>query len=249
MPIGVIVNGANGRVGREMLTGLAGHTDIDLLAGVDSGATSDWLALDNGCSIPMAPDLETVIAGIRPLVVVDFSSAQGAMAAARTCLPLGVNLVIGTTGLNTEDVNEIGELSSSHGVGVVVAANFALGAVVMTHLARIAARYFDYAEITEMHHHLKADSPSGTALATARAMAEARGRAFQMASVEKHTLPGTRGGEVDGIAIHSQRLPGLMAHQEVLLGTAGQTLSIRHDTINRECYVPGVLIAVREVVK
>ena len=249
MPIGVIVNGANGRVGREMLGGLAGHSDLHLLAGVDSSASGDWLALASGCSIPTAPDLEAVIGDIRPLVVVDFSSAQGAMVAARTCLPLGVNLVIGTTGLSVEDVKEIGELSANHGVGAVVAANFALGAVVMIHLAQIAARYFDYAEITEMHHHLKADAPSGTALATARAMAEARGQPFQKAPVEKHTLHGTRGGEVEGIAIHSQRLPGLMAHQEVLLGTAGQTLSIRHDTINRECYVPGVLIAVREVVK
>ncbi len=249
MRIGAIVHGAMGRVGREMLIGLAGHSDIQLIAGVDVNACGDWVALKQDCSIPLVPDLEAVIGDIRPLVVVDFTDAQGAMSAARTALPRGVNLVVGSTGLSPEDVSEIGELAARHQVGAVVTPNFALGAVVMIHLAKIAARYFDYAEITEMHHETKADAPSGTALATARAMAEARGQPFRLAPVEKHTVPGTRGGEVEGIALHAMRLPGLMAHQEVVLGTAGQTLTIRHDTINRECYVPGVLIAVREVVK
>ncbi len=238
-----------GRVGREMLIGLAGHSDIQLIAGVDLNASGDWVALKQDCSIPLVPDLETVMCDIRPLVVVDFTDAQGAMSVARTALPRDANLVVGSTGLSPEDVSEIGELAARHQVGAVVAANFALGAVVMIHLAKIAARYFDYAEITEMHHETKADAPSGTALATARAMAEARGQPFRLAPVEKHTVSGTRGGEVEGIALHAMRLPGLMAHQEVVLGTAGQTLTIRHDTINRECYVPGVLIAVREVVK
>lgn len=249
MPIGVIVHGATGRVGREMLIGLSGYSDVQLLAGVDLNASGDWVALGHSCSVPLTPDLEAVIGDIRPLVVVDFTNAQGAMSAARTALPRGVNLVVGSTGLSTAEVSEIGELAARHRVGAVVAANFALGAVLMIHLARIAARYFDYAEIIEMHHETKSDAPSGTALATARAMAEARGQPFRSAPVEKHTVPGTRGGEVEGIAIHAMRLPGLMAHQEVVLGTAGQTLSIRHDTINRECYVPGVLMAVREVVK
>lgn len=248
MPIGVIVHGANGRVGREMLNGLAGQGDVRLVAGADSCATGDWVALSDGCSIPLAPDLESVMGTIRPLVVVDFTNAQGAMSAARTALPRGVNLVVGSTGLSQDDVNEIDSLAGRHQVGAVVAPNFALGAVVMMHLARIAAPYFDYAEVVEMHHHGKADSPSGTALATARAMAEARGKPFKMAPVEKHTLPGTRGGELGGVAIHAMRLPGLMAHQEVVLGALGQTLTIRHDTIGRDCYVPGVLVAVREVV-
>jgi 4-hydroxy-tetrahydrodipicolinate reductase len=232
-----------------MIPGLAGHSDIQLVAGVTRSTGGDWLALDQGCSIPLAPDLEAVMGSIRPLVVVDFTSAQGAMSAARIALPRGVNLVTGSTGLSPEDVSEIGELAARYQVGAVVAPNFALGAVLMIHLARIAARYFDHAEIIEMHHQTKADAPSGTALATARAMAEARGQPFKLAPVEKHTLPGTRGGEVEGIALHSMRLPGLMAHQEVVLGAAGQTLSIRHDTIGRECYVPGVIMAVREVVK
>ena len=115
----------------------------------------------------------------------------------------------------------------------------------MMHLAKIAAKYFDYAEIIELHHHQKVDSPSGTALTTARLMAQAKGKPFSLPVSESSG----RGKQVEGITIHSVRLPGLMAHQEVILGITGQTLSIRHDTINRECYMPGVILAIKEVVK
>jgi len=158
-------------------------------------------------------------------------------------------MVIGTTGFSPEDIKEMERLVKEHKVGIVVAPNFALGAVVMMHLAKIAAKYLDYAEIIELHHHLKADAPSGTALATARAMAQARGKPFSQPSEQQPEAQKSRGQRVEGVTIHSVRLPGLMAHQEVILGAAGQTLSIRHDTINRECYMPGVLMAVREVVK
>ena len=129
----------------------------------------------------------------------------------------------------------------------MVAPNFALGAVLMIHLAKVAAKYLDYAEIIELHHHRKADSPSGTALSTAKAMAQARGKPFYSPESEKPSA--SRGEQVEGITIHSVRLPGLLAHQEVILGGAGQTLSIRHDTINRECYMPGVILAIKQVVK
>ncbi len=118
----------------------------------------------------------------------------------------------------------------------------------MIHLAKIAAKYLDYAEIIELHHHLKVDSPSGTALSTAKAMAQARGKPFNR-SPEQEPAPISRGEQVEGVTIHSVRLPGLMAHQEIILGAPGQTLSIRHDTISRECYIPGVILAIREVVK
>jgi len=130
----------------------------------------------------------------------------------------------------------------------VVAPNFALGAVLMIHLAKIAAKYLDYAEIIELHHHQKADAPSGTALATARAMAAARGKPF-LQPIGQSKTSDSRGEQVEGVTIHSVRLPGLLAHQEILLGGPGQTLSIRHDTISRECFMPGVMLAVREVVK
>jgi 4-hydroxy-tetrahydrodipicolinate reductase len=117
----------------------------------------------------------------------------------------------------------------------------------MMHLAKVAARYFDYAEIIESHHHLKADAPSGTALSTAKEMAEAKGKPFQLPKQKKSF--DSRGEQVEGVTLHSVRLPGLMAHQEVILGASGQTLRIRHDTINRECYMPGVMLAIKEVVK
>ncbi len=128
----------------------------------------------------------------------------------------------------------------------MVAPNFALGAVLMMHLAKVAARYFDYAEIIELHHNQKADSPSGTALATAKAMAAARGKPFRL-SPQQSKAAEARGKSIDEIAIHSIRLPGLMAHQEVLLGTTGQTLSIRHDTFDRSSFMPGVLLGVRRI--
>jgi len=156
--------------------------------------------------------------------------------------------VIGTTGLTADELGEIDQLATANQVGAVVAPNFAIGAVLMIHLAKVAAKYLDYAEIIELHHHLKADSPSGTALATAKAMAQAKGKPFSRAP-EPGKPSNSRGEQVEGVTIHSVRLPGLLAHQQVLLGGPGQTLSIRHDTISRECYIPGVIIAIKEVVK
>jgi 4-hydroxy-tetrahydrodipicolinate reductase len=182
-------------------------------------------------------------------VVVDFSMAEAAMNVARLAVQRKINLVIGTTGLSPDALSEMDRLARAHEVGIIVAPNFALGAVVMVHLAKVAARHFDYAEIMEMHHEQKLDAPSGTALSTARAMAEARGKPFVHPGTEKASLKGTRGGELEGISIHSVRLPGLMAHQEIIFGTSGQTLTIRHDTINRECYMPGVILAMKKVVE
>ena len=159
----------------------------------------------------------------------------------------GVNLVIGTTGLSAGDLEEFDRLARANQVGVVVAANFALGAVLMVYLAQLTAKYFDYAEIIEQHHHLKVDAPSGTALATARAMLGARDKPFSKPP-GKAEQP-SRGQVVEGVPVHSVRLPGILARQEVLFGGPGQTLSIKHDTVSRECYMSGVILAVKEVVK
>jgi 4-hydroxy-tetrahydrodipicolinate reductase len=134
-------------------------------------------------------------------------------------------------------------------IGCVVAPNFAIGAVLAAHFAAIAAKHFAWAEVIELHHERKADAPSGTALATARAMAAARGEPFQQTDVTKQTLPGTRGGEVDGVHVHSVRLPGLVAHQEILFGGQGELLTIRHDSMQRSSFMPGVLLAVKHAVK
>lgn len=161
----------------------------------------------------------------------------------------GLRIVIGTTGLSQENIAEIEGLCKKNKIGAFIAPNFTLGAVLMVHLSAIVSKFFDYAEIIELHHEKKLDAPSGTALTTARAMAGARGKRFDYAKVHKETVPGGRGAETDGIAIHSVRMPGLLAHQEVVFGGPGQTLTIRHDSINRECYMPGVAMAIREVIK
>ena len=244
----VVVHGALGRVGQQVIDTICHEPEMEVVGAVDLKIAQDRLPLPDGSgAVSASSDLDSILTSCQPDVMVDFSIARATMPAVRIATDRGVNLVIGTTGLTADDIAEIERLSQEHQVGAVVAPNFALGAVVMTHLAKIAAKYFDYAEIIELHHHLKADAPSGTALSTARAMAEAKGKPFQLPKQKKSF--NSRGEQVEGISIHSVRLPGLMAHQEIILGTAGQTLRIRHDTINRECYMPGVMLAIKEVVK
>lgn len=249
-PIRVVVQGASGKMGREVLAALCKDPATEPVGAVDIKADEDHISLPDGRGlVPYARELEPVIQSVRPHVVVDFSSAEGAAKAARIALSNGVALVVGTTGLTPAQVEEISGLARKHQVGAMVAPNFALGAVLMIHLAKLAARYFDEAEIIELHHDQKADAPSGTAIATARAMRDRRDGPFKHPVTTRETLPGARGGEMEGVSIHSVRLQGLLAHQEVIFGGPGQTLSIRHDTISRECFMPGVLLAVKEVVK
>jgi len=247
-PIRVVVQGALGKVGREVVNALCHEPEMQVVGAVELKAAEDYLPLPDGSgTVPFSSNLDHILTSCQPDVLVDFTIAQATMPAVRIATKQGVNLVIGTTGLTTDELSEIDRLSTAHQVGAVVAPNFALGAVLMIHLAKVAAKYLDYAEIIELHHHQKADSPSGTALSTAKAMAQARGKPFYYPEPKKPSV--SRGEQVEGIAIHSVRLPGLLAHQEIILGGPGQTLSIRHDTINRECYMPGVILAIKEVVK
>ena len=248
-PIKVIVHGALGKVGREVVSAVSRDFELQLVGAVEWQPAEDYLPLPDGSgTISLSSELGSILSSCQPDVLVDFTIAQAVMPAVREATKQGINLVIGTTGLTADELSEIDHLATAHQVGAVVAPNFALGAVLMIHLAKIAAKYFDYAEILELHHHQKADAPSGTALATAKAMAQAKGGAFQSPDGQKGKLA-SRGEQVEGISIHSVRLPGLLAHQEVLLGGPGQTLSIRHDTISRECFMPGVILAIKEVVK
>jgi 4-hydroxy-tetrahydrodipicolinate reductase len=246
-PIKVAVYGAMGRMGQTLVDALCREPDMQLVGAADIKAVENKLILPDGSgTVPLSSKLEDILSGAQPEVIVDFSTASAVMPAVRLSAERGVNLVIGTSGLTADNIKEIDRLAKSKGVGVAVVPNFALGAVLMMHLAKIAGKHFDFAEIIELHHHLKADAPSGTALSTARAMAKARGKPF---STPEGKSSAGRGEQVEGISIHSVRLPGLLAHQEVLLGGAGQTLKIRHDTIGRECYMPGVMLAIRRVVK
>jgi 4-hydroxy-tetrahydrodipicolinate reductase len=248
-PIRVVVNGALGRMGREVVNALCREPETQLVGAAELEVSEEHLPLPDGSgTVPLSSDLAHILTTCQPDVLVDFTTAQAVMPAVRTATKQGINLVIGTTGLSADELSEIDQLAKANKVGAVVAPNFALGAVLMIHLAKVAAKYFDYAEIIELHHDQKIDAPSGTALSTARAMAQSKGKPFSYPSPQGKTLP-SRGEQVDGITIHSVRLPGLLAHQEVQLGAPGQTLSIRHDTISRECYMPGIIFAVKEVAK
>ena len=247
-PIKVVVHGASGKVGQVLINTLYRGPEVKLVGAVDVKVPGDKLVLGDGSSIPFSGDLQQILVTTKPDVVVDFSVAKAAMPAVRIAAKQGVNMVIGTTGFTADDLLEIDRLAVEHKIGIILAANFALGAVLMMYFAKLAAKYMDYAEIIELHHNQKVDAPSGTALNTAKAMAAYRGRPFSQAADAGKNYP-SRGENMGGIPIHSVRLPGLMAHQEVMLGGLGQTLTIRHDTINRECYVPGVLLAVQAVIK
>jgi 4-hydroxy-tetrahydrodipicolinate reductase len=181
-------------------------------------------------------------------VAVDFTHPDVVMANVRRCVERGVHVVVGTSGFDAERLDEVRDLlASAPGVGVVIAPNFGLGAVLMMRFAEEAAAYFDSVEIVELHHPGKADAPSGTARATAARVAAARAGRPPAPDATTAALSGARGADVAGVPVHSVRLAGLVAHQEVLLGSAGETLTIRHDSTDRASFMPGVLLAVRAV--
>jgi len=246
--IKVVIHGVLGRVGQEVLRAVCTNAEMQAVGAVDIKAKGKRLALPGGASeIPLSDDIDSILSSTNPDVMVDFTLYQAAMPAIRTAVKKNVNLVIGTTGFSQQDIDEIEKLCHVNKIGAVVASNFAIGAILMIHLAKIASKYFDYAEIIEKHHEKKADAPSGTALSTAKAMVQARGNGFTMPPLEKETLSGTRGGQIDGISIHSVRMPGYVANQDVIFGALGQTLKISHETISREAFMPGVIMAVKHV--
>ena len=230
-PIKVAVTGYRGKVGSILVSAFQSETGIDFVGGVTRG-----------------DDLAAFLHEKRPQALVDFTRPAEAMHNALAAVAAGASPVVGTTGLASADVDKLETACKARHLGGIVAPNFAIGAVLMMHLADIAAPHFDAVEVIEMHHAAKLDAPSGTALSTARRLAARRGdKPFSHKKPEKETLAGTRGGEEGNIAVHSIRLPGLVADQEVIFGLPGQTLTITHRTTSREAYVPGVLLAVRTV--
>ena len=247
-PIKVAVHGVLGKMGQQVLATVTGEADMQPVGAADGAAASGSMLLPDGSgAIPISASVADVLEDAD--VVVDFSGAEGALSVLRTAPARKVNVVIGSTGIPESGIREAETQAAEHAVGIIIAPNFAMGAVLMTHLAQVAARFFDYADLTEMHHEGKVDAPSGTALAIARALVEGKGGAFTAPQAEKQTLAGTRGGTADGVTVHSARMPGRMAHHELVFGALGQTLTIRHDSINRESFMPGVMMAIRQVVK
>jgi 4-hydroxy-tetrahydrodipicolinate reductase len=226
--IRVALAGHRGRVGSEIERALQAAKDVEYAGGVGHN-----------------DDLGAFIALTRPQVLVDFTNASVALDNALAAVGKGAAPVVGTTGLAADAVDRLEAACREAGLGGIVAPNFAIGAVVMMHLAALAAPYFDAVEVIEMHHAGKVDAPSGTALATARRLASRQ--RFSHNRPEKTALEGTRGGVEGNVAVHSVRLPGLVADQEVVFGLPGQTLTVAHRTTSREAYAPGVLLAIRKV--
>jgi 4-hydroxy-tetrahydrodipicolinate reductase len=226
----VAVFGARGRMGAEVCRAVGAADGLDLVAALDLG--------DDRAPAEAAT------------VAVDFTHPEAVMDNLAWCIEHDIHAVVGTTGFTDERLDSLREQLADHpGLGVVVAANFSIGAVLMMHFAEQAAAFYESVEIVELHHPGKADAPSGTAATTARRVAAARAAATLPAPPDAtvQELPGARGATVDGIRVHGVRLRGLVAHQEVLFGAEGETLTIRHDSLDRVSFMPGVIAAVRAV--
>ena len=245
--VGVI--GALGKMGQLVCRAVAEHPDLVLVAAINPsrpGVSIGEVIGHPEVDVEVSPQLETLLQA-ETEVAVDFTQPDVVMENIRFCVDHAVHMVVGTTGIGSAELDEIqGWIDQEGGdAHVIIAPNFALGAVIAQRFSEAAGRFFPAAEIIELHHEQKADAPSGTAAATASRMAEAREEKWTGPDSEK--VPGVRGGEVEGIRIHSVRLPGLVAHQEVIFGALGQTLSIRHDAYDRTCYLPGVVLAIKEI--
>ena len=232
MKIKVAVLGAKGRMGTESVKAISAADDLELVASLDLGDSLDLLK-SSGAK-----------------VVLDFTHPDSVMKNLEYAINSGINVVVGTTGFDSKKIEEVKALLAKNPqVGAIIAPNFGLGAVLMMQFAAKAATYFESVEIIELHHPEKADAPSGTATRTAELISDARSNAKKSAMPDKTSsaLAGARGAKVGDVPIHSVRLRGLVAHQEVLLGDQGETLSIRHDSIDRSGFMPGVLLAIRSV--
>ena len=229
----IIVAGATGRVGRVMMTGLGQYGGLEVVGGFGRANAIDEMER-------LAPDAD---------VLVDFTTGAAAPELLCVAARQGLHVVSGTSGITTEGLASVDAALRENRRGGVWAANFAIGGALMMYFARVAARFMDAAEVIELHHDKKVDAPSGTAIQTARDIRAARESDLPDPQVERWTLEGSRGAVQGGVRIHSVRLPGFNAHQEVLFGSLGQVLSIRHDALGRDAYLPGVALAVRQVGK
>jgi 4-hydroxy-tetrahydrodipicolinate reductase len=245
--VGVI--GACGRMGQSVARAVADAEDLALVAAVDRSRVGQPIGRMIGhpeIDVPVSDELDRLLEA-EVEVAVDFTHPDVVMDDVRWCIDHAIHVVVGTTGLDDERLDVIRGWLEDEGSesNVIVAPNFAIGAVLMQRFAEMAARHFAAVEIVELHHDGKADAPSGTAIATARRIAETS--AARSRDAGRESVDGARGAAVEGVRIHSVRLPGLVAHQEVLFGGEGQTLTIRHDSTDRTSFMPGVLLAVRDV--
>jgi len=244
--IEVLVTGAAGKVGREVVRAVTAAPGMHVAAAVDPRAAGTGVSDGSGGEVVCTADLGEAIARTCPDVMVDFTHPSVVESNLRTALAAGVDCVVGTTGLSEGLLRALAE-DAPEGTCLFMAPNFAIGAVLMMRFAAEAARFLPHVEIIELHHDQKADAPSGTALRTADLIAAVRSEIPAAPGRESEIAEGARGALVHDVTIHSVRLPGMVAHQEVLFGGQGQTLSIRHDSIDRTSFMPGVLLAVSKV--
>ncbi|MGS0764696.1 4-hydroxy-tetrahydrodipicolinate reductase [Syntrophomonas curvata] len=248
--IRVIITGALGRMGLETAKAIAGDEDMQLVGLVDIRAKGEKLSQLSELKeldVKIENDLDRVIEKTRPQAMIDFTNPQAVFNNARTALKNKITCVIGTTGLNEVELRQLEKLAVDNRTGLAIIPNFAIGAVLMMKFAREAAQYFPDVEIIELHHDQKMDAPSGTAIKTAELINESRSSRAPRNIREYEKIAGCRGGNVDQVRIHSIRLPGLIAHQEVIFGGAGQTLKIRHDSMDRAGFMPGVVMVVKKM--
>jgi len=251
--IKVAICGVAGRMGREVLKTVVNAEDTELCAAIDifnDGLDAGTLLGGETLGVKITSNLAEALATSGAEVVVDFTDTRSVGANVLTALKAGVRPVVGATGMSEEEFAMVAQLAQDKHLGCIIAPNFTIGALLMIKFAAEAAKYFPNVEIIEKHHDQKLDAPSGTAIKTAEKILEQRGDFQQGLAIEDEKIAGSRGGKMPGgLRIHSVRLPGFVAHQEVIFGGVGQTLTIKHDTTSRECFMPGVLMAIRAVLR
>ena len=261
-PIPVLVSGALGKMGREVVNAVTNSDDCELVGAIDLNDECNGKSLSTYFDISdsdvfLSNDLEgslcTVSQAYRDSdqkpVMVDFTHPNSVYDNTRAAMAYGVCPVIGTTGLTSEQINELSSFSEKASVGCAIIPNFSVGMVLLQQAASVAAKFYDNIELIEMHHNQKADSPSGTCLKTAEMIEEYPKKFNKLLVKETESLSGSRGGvRASGLNIHSIRLPGLLAHQVVIMGSPGETYTIKHDTIDRKAYMPGVLESIKKIV-
>lgn len=243
--VGVV--GAMGKMGQEVVKAVCSDNELELVCAVDINQIDSEVCAKR--EVRIMGDLKSAILMHKPDVIVDFTQPKYVFENAKICLENGVRPVIGTTGLSDEQIEELNALSQAKGLGCLIAPNFSTGAILMMMFAKQASKYFDNAEIIELHHNQKKDAPSGTAIKTALMMSESGAMTFETGNCEEtETIEGARGGKsYSNIHIHSVRMPGYIASQEVIFGASGQILTIRHDSMDRQCYMAGVKLAVKYI--
>jgi 4-hydroxy-tetrahydrodipicolinate reductase len=256
-PIPVVVNGAAGKMGLEVIKAIANAPDMELLGAIDrnpniQGEDIGEIAGCGALEIPVMNDLQAILVmaaqAKQTAVMVDFTHPDSIYENVRSAIAYGVRPVVGTTGLSPTQIHQLAEFADKASTGCLIIPNFSIGVILMQQAAIQAAKFFEHVEIIELHHNQKADAPSGTAIQTAQLLGELGKTSNPPSVTESEKIAGARGCIADeNIRIHSVRLPGYIAHQEIIFGAPGEIYTLRHDTTNRSCYMPGVLLAIRKI--